>query len=364
MNALSATAINSAHVKRILVRSTDGIGDAVMAFPFMQRLRELEPDAHIAVLCQAHIQDLWQRNPYLNEVIGFDRTPDIRALRRCRFDLAVLLSGAFRPAWECWRAGIPRRVGFAGHHRRRLLTDVVLESHSEQPVPRQLTVAGITFAAAHYPTPRHQAHRYLDLISHLGGNRDLTPPKLRLEAGQLPALTKFLHEGARSFIGIHPGTEHGPAQRWPAERFAEAARLIADEFPCRWIIFGDPGEVALAADIERRLREAGADDRAIINVAGKTTLMELCQLLSCCKLVLTNDTGPMHLTAALGIPLVAVFGSTSPELTGPLGPHCAVVRGQAECAPCFLRECPIDLRCMQSISVAEVVAAALKLLKV
>jgi hypothetical protein len=124
---------------------------------------------------------------------------------------------------------------------------------------------------------------------------------------------------------------------------------------------GSAQEVAIATTIEQRLRAQLTDERDVVNVAGKTTLPELCQLIKFCRLLLTNDTGPMHLAYALGTPLVAVFGSTSPELTGPLGPHCAVVRADVECAPCFLRECPIDFRCMNSISTDQVVEAALKL---
>ena len=362
MKPLPASAIDPRRRQRILIRSTNWIGDAVLTFPLVQRLRELEPNAHLAVLCRAKLRDLWQRNPHVNEVIAFDATPNLRALRAQQFALAIVLPNSFRSAWECWRARIPRRVGFAGDHRRWLLTDVVYEPRDELPRRRQLTVAGVTFTTKHYPALRHQAHRYLDLISHLGGNRDLTPPKLRLEAGQLPPLTKFLHEGARGFLGIHAGAEFGSAKRWPAERFAEAARRLADEHPCRFILLGGPGEEAIAGEVERHLRAAGATDRDIINVAGRTTLMELCGLLSCCRLVLANDSGPLHLAGALGIPVVAIFGSTAPELTAPLGAHAAVVRGQAECAPCFLRECPVDRRCLNSITVEQVVAAALPLL--
>lgn len=362
MKTAPLSPINSARVKRILVYSTSEISDTILSFPFVHRLRELEPEAHLAVLCPANLHDLWQRNPHLNEVIAFDPAPDIRDLRQREFDLALILPNSCRAAWECWRAHIPRRIGFAGHRRRWLLTDVVLGSRSEQAVPRQCTVAGVTFTTQHFPTPRHQAHRYLDLISHLGGNRDLTPPRLRLDVGQLPALKHLLGSGERTFIGILTGPADNPAKQWPADRLADAARRIAEEHPCRLLILGGPGEVALAADIERRLRDAGVTEQTLVNAAGKTTLMELCQLLSCCKLVLANDTGPLHLTAALNIPLVALFGSTAPELTGPLGSQSVVLRGQAECAPCFLRECPIDFRCMQSLTVEQVVAAALKLL--
>ena len=343
---------------RLLVRTANWIGDSVMTMPAVQRLHELEPTAHIALLCPAKVQDLWRHNPFVSEVIPFDERAPIARLRSGRFDTALLFPNSFRSAWECWRAGIPRRVGFAGHQRRWLLTDVVAERQAEQPISRTVTVAGRTFAVKHFPTIRHQVHRYLDLISYLGGNRDLVSPKIWLGPGDPPALTKFLHEGARPFIGIHAGAEYGPAKRWAPARFAEAARHIGAEYPCRWLVFGAAGEIETARTIEQLLRQSFPNERDVINVAGQTTLLELCALIKFCRLLLTNDTGPMHLAYALGTPLVAIFGSTSPELTGPLGPHCAVLREPVECSPCFLRECPIDFRCMERITVDQVVAAA------
>jgi heptosyltransferase-2 len=136
---------------------------------------------------------------------------------------------------------------------------------------------------------------------------------------------------------------------------------VSGEIACRWLIFGGPGDTAIAGQIETGLRAALGDDRAVINVAGKTTLLELCQLLKFCRLLLTNDTGPMHLADALGTPLVAVFGSTSATLTGPTGKWSRVVNAPVECNPCFLRECPIDFRCMKSITTEMVTDAVLKL---
>ena len=362
MKPFPESAIVSAHQPRILVRTTNWIGDTVMTMPAVQRLHEIEPRAHIALLCPAKVQDLWRHNPFVSQVIPFDPDAPIGELRRGQFDTAVIFPNSFRSAWECWRAGIPRRVGFAGHQRRWLLTDVVDEPRNEQPIYRLVTAAGQTFQVKQFPVIRHQVQRYLDLISWLGGNRDPVPPRIWLGPGDLPALTKFLHEGTRPFFGIHAGAEFGPAKRWLPERFAEAARRIGEEVPCRWLIFGAEGDSDIANAIEQKLRESCPGERDIVNVAGKTTLMELCELIKFCRLLLTNDTGPMHLAYALGTPLVAVFGSTSPELTGPLGPHSSVVREPVECSPCFLRECPIDFRCMNFITAEQVARAALKLL--
>ncbi|MCG3148561.1 MAG: ADP-heptose--LPS heptosyltransferase 2 [Verrucomicrobiae bacterium] len=351
MKPSEQSAIVNTHPKRILVRATNWIGDTVMTLPAVQRLRELEPDAHLTVASPEKLADLWRHNPHVNDVLT-------GPLPRRQFDLAIIFPNSFRSAWECYTAGIPRRVGFTGHWRRALLTDALPDP--EQSRYEKLTVAGKQFERKIFPVIRHQSHRYLDLIGHLGGNRTHCPPKLWIAAGEIPALTKFLHEGSRPFFGINAGAEYGPAKRWPAENFISVAKNISAEVACRWLIFGGPGDTAIAGQIETDLRTA-LDDRSVVNVAGKTNLLELCQLLKFCRLLITNDTGPMHLADALGTPLVAIFGSTSAPLTGPTGKHSRVVNVPVECNPCFLRECPVDFRCMQAISVDQVTAAARQL---
>jgi heptosyltransferase II len=346
---------------RILVRATNWIGDSVMSMPAVQRLRELEPEAHIALLCPAKLHDLWRHNPFVNEVIPFDRKPNIRMLKQNNFDVAVIFPNSFRSGWEARCAGIPCRVGFAGHWRKTLLTDVVPEPAGAKPQYANVTVAGKTFKTKRYTSIRHQVYDYLDIISHLGGNGAIVRPQVWLAPGELPSLTKFLYEDPRPFIGINAGAEYGPAKRWMADRFADAAARITEEIPCRWLLLGGPGDVEIANIIETKLRASVDDAPAIVNVAGKTTLMELCQLIKFCRLLLTNDTGPMHLADAVGTPVVAVFGSTSAELTGPLNKHSRVVREPVECSPCFLRECPIDFRCMNGVTVDRVVRTVLEL---
>jgi heptosyltransferase-2 len=332
---------------RILVRGTNWIGDAVMTMPAVQRLRELMPHAHISLLCPAKLHDLWRHNPFLNEVI--------HELGDRQFDVAVIFPNSFRSAWECRK--IPVRVGFAGHWRRKLLTHIVDEPQSERAIYKSVTVAGKTFKTKSFPVIRHQVHRYLDLISYLGGNRDLVRPKIFFAIEDLPPLTTFLTDDGRPCFGINAGAEYGPAKRWPAERFADVVRRVSEQMDCRWLILGGPGDAGIAGEIERAL---GAEHR-VVNVAGKTTLMELCLLLRFCRVLLTNDTGPMHLAAAVDTPVVAIFGSTSSELTGPLGRHVRVVHEDVECSPCFLRECPIDFRCMNRITVEQVAEAVLTL---
>ena len=157
---------------------------------------------------------------------------------------------------------------------------------------------------------------------------------------------------------MNPGAEYGPAKRWPAERFIAAAQEIQNRTGCRWLVLGGKSDVELAGSIASKL--VGS-----VNLAGRTSLRELCAVLKLCRVLLTNDTGPMHVAAALGTPVVALFGSTSPELTGPGlpgGEPAGIVKGDAPCAPCFLRECPIDFRCMLGIETSRVVAAVLQAL--
>jgi heptosyltransferase II len=342
---------------RILIRGTNWIGDAVMTMPAVHRLRELEPDAHITLLCPAKLHDLWRHNPFLNAVIAEDE------LRPGQYNVAIIFPNSFRSAWECCRARIPTRIGFTGHWRRGLLTHVVREPAAEQPVRKQITVADKTFEVKSFPVIRHQAHRYLDIIAFLGGNRALVQPKIWLAPGAIPPITKFFREDSRPVLALNAGAEYGPAKRWKPERFAEVAERVTTEIPSRWLLLGGPGDVDLASQIERSLLARLGNQGAVINVAGKTTLLELCELIKFSKLLLTNDTGPMHIATAVGTPVVAIFGSTSAELTGPLGPHATVVNARVECTPCFLPECPIDFRCMNSITPTQVAEAVLRQLR-
>src|SRR2546423_2967024 len=170
-----------------------------------------------------------------------------------------------------------------------------------------------------------------------------------------PEMRKFLPRlktnGAPAKIGLCPGAEYGPAKRWLPERFAEVALAIAEQRPVQWILFGTAADKETGAVIESAL---GAH---CTNRIGQTTLDQLATELSECALLLTNDTGTMHLATLLGVPVVAIFGSTEPLLTGPLGNARHIIHHQVECSPCFLRECPIDFRCMKAVSVEEVVAA-------
>jgi len=162
-------------------------------------------------------------------------------------------------------------------------------------------------------------------------------------------------------FGLNPGAEYGPAKRWPIERFIATAKEIQQRTHCTWILFGGPNDAELGNQIQSAVGPA-----ASLNLAGKTSLRELMCLIKLCRVFLTNDTGPMHIAAALGVPVAAIFGSTSPELTGPVSSgetRHQILASDAPCAPCFLRECPIDFRCMNGINVERVVEAVVALAK-
>jgi lipopolysaccharide heptosyltransferase II len=158
-------------------------------------------------------------------------------------------------------------------------------------------------------------------------------------------------------IGLCPGAEYGPAKRWFPERFAESAKKIAAQSSVQWILFGTIRDTAIGQRIA-----AALGDRCV-NQIGQTTLDQLIDELRECRLVLTNDTGTMHLAALLGVPVVAIFGSTEPRLTAPLGNDHIILRHHVECSPCFLRQCPIDFRCMKAVTVDEVADSVLSMLR-
>jgi heptosyltransferase-2 len=189
---------------------------------------------------------------------------------------------------------------------------------------------------------------YLQIARALGSDAEIAEVTSEMRAhSNAPAMQK---------VGLCPGAEYGPAKRWLPERFAEAAAAIATQMPMQWILFGTKNDAVNGNQIADSL------GNSCINRIGQTTLDQLIEELRECRLLLTNDTGTMHLATLLGVPVVAVFGSTDPRLTGPLGRGHRVIRHQVECSPCFLRECPIDFRCMKAITVEEVVAVATSLL--
>ena len=365
---------------RILVRGTNWLGDAVMTTPALLRLRGKFPDAYIVLLTPEKLGDLWTNHPAISETISFAPGENVfsvgRKLRAGNFDLALVLPNSPRSALEVWLAGIPQRIGCARPWRNWFLTRAV-PARAEAVKMRKRSIGEIRQLAAADASRRtdhndraftsaataHQMHEYLHLAGVLGANPEPLTPQLFVTPGEIEAVNKKfdLSKIERPLLGLNPGAEYGPAKRWPMEKFIAAASEIQKRTNCTWLVFGGHADVDIANRIESAM---ASPPSAIWNLAGKTSLRELMTLLKICRVLLTNDSGPMHVATALGTPAVVPFGSTSPELTGPGlpgDPQHRLLKSDALCSPCFLRECPIDFRCLNGIGIERVVEAVLSL---
>ena len=366
--------------EKILVRSVNWLGDAVMTTPSLQRLREAKPNAHISLLTHAKLADLWRHHPAIDSVLTFNSDDGVLAvakkLRAGKFSTALVLPNSQRSALEVFFARIPERVGLVRPWRNCFLTRRVvprreeIRMHKRGPAEVQHLITAISSdATPKIPASAHQLHHYLHLVAALGANPQPLAPHLEVNEAEVIAVKKRFgvrEDNRAPLLGINAGAEYGPAKRWPRERFVAVAIEIQRRTACQWWIFGGKADEELANVIASEIAAAHAGPAdSVRSVAGQTSLRELCAALKACRLVITNDTGPMHVAAAVGTPVIVPFGSTSPELTGPGLPGDVkhrLIKANVPCSPCFLRECPIDFRCMQSISVETVVDAALKIL--
>ena len=331
-------------LRSILVVGPNWLGDAVLTLPTLANLRRSFPGARITLLVRPWVSDLFRPSPFIDELIEAPRRNQlgwaVTGLRPRRFELALLLPNSFRMAFISTLAGIPHRIGYVTDGRGPLLTVGV----------RRLS-----------GTSSHQVDFYLDLLRSLRWDAWERPARLTLPPGSDAEAERLLAaSGLRSdalLIGINPGAAYGTAKRWPADRFAEAADLLAHRLGTTALLFGSPTEAPLTRAIRERMRGAAID------FGGRTTLVAFTGLLGRCRLLLTNDTGAMHVAAALGVSCVALFGPTDPVHTGPLGPGHRILRKPPACSPCRYRDCPIDHRCMRGLGVEEVVAAAERLLE-
>ncbi|MFO0697625.1 MAG: lipopolysaccharide heptosyltransferase II [Nitrospira sp.] len=340
--------------KNILVRAPNWIGDAVMCEPALRGLRSLFPDAEVTMLAKSVVAELFSAAPELNRVLVYDdkgahagisgKWELAGLLRRYGFDFAVLFQNAFEAAFIAWLAGVPQRYGYATDGRVFLLTEPVAVPERRQSV--------------------HQVEYYWNLLKPLGLSGSAPLPTLHVRTEESHALEVRLAAlgsgDSDIMIGINPGSTYGRAKRWLPERFAEVASRLAGQIghdegrPAVVVILGAKGEESLGEEIASRI-----NGRSVV-LSGGTTIRELMAVVTRCRLLITNDTGPMHVAAACGVPVVAVFGPTDSRTTAPYGRERSVVREAVDCAPCLLRECPIDHRCMTRISVDRVYEAAVQ----
>lgn len=367
---------NASARENILVRGVNWLGDAVMSVPALRRLREAKPGARITLLAPEKLAGLWEGQPFLDELLLFSPADKLwqtaRRLRSKKFSAAAAFPNSMRSALELWLAGIPQRAGYARPWRTLFLTHPVPPRAGALPMRRRsageirrLIARGES--PPQVPASAHHIHDYLRLAAALGASCEPLPPRITISQEEAEGIAARLglpaaREG-RPFLGLNPGAEYGPAKRWPVESFVAAGIAIHRATGCRWIIFGGPSDNQIAQEVSTGLGRQ-LPGLPVINLAGQTTLRELAGALKCCRLLLTNDSGPMHLAAAVGTPVVVPFGSTSPEMTGPiLSAGAQILRAPGiPCAPCFRRNCPIDFRCMRGIACDAVVAAALRAL--
>ena len=325
------------------------IGDFVMATPILSDVRKAFPKALITVMCRIGVCQLLEIDPDINEIFCFskasgfnrrDRHRDlIEKIRQGRYDLGILLTNSFSSSWWFYRGNVTYRIGYRSNFRSFLLT------HPIHP-PLQLR-------------KQHLVKTYKMLLSVLGIPVSKTAPRLYLADQEIQTAKELLKQQGMQesdiLIGINPAAAYGSAKCWLPERFTQVAHKLLQNEKIHLVFFGDQGSIPLIKSICRTL-----PTRAI-NLAGLTSLRELASLISLCRVFLSNDSGPMHIADALGIPVVALFGSTNEIMTGPFS-KARVIHKHVACSPCYKRTCPIDFRCMKAIEVEEVYQQVLQAL--
>jgi heptosyltransferase-2 len=354
-------------IQNLLIRGTNWVGDSILSLPALKRVRQIFPQAHITLLVLPWVSGIYDECTAVDEVVVYDRAAThrglqgrirlVRWLRQRRFDAAILFQNAFEAALLAALAGIPIRAGYDRDGRGWLLSHRV-------PVDQRVSQL-------------HQTYYYLDLIDQLlqcervalstaalRASTDPTPgmPDISLQVSHSRKLLAKAIMQARgvdfrtNVVGVNPGASYGSAKRWLSDRYASLLdKLIEHEAAV--VIFGAANEIAIAQSIQSTMRHPP------VILSGRTRLSELIAMIACCNLFITNDSGPMHLAAALRVPTLAIFGPTDAIATGPMSPSAVVLNKSVECSPCLLRECPIDHRCMTQISVEEVYQHATRMLR-
>lgn len=338
MKVASSRAIDKTEIRRILVRATNWVGDAVMGMPALDALRRNFPQCHLAVLARPWVAPLYEHHPGVDEILPYRRGQGffqdalemiqvIRCIRRRRFDLAVLFQNAFEAALIAWLGGVPLRVGYDTDARRLLLSHAVLRD------PSILT--------------EHQVEYYLAILRAMSWEAPAAEPRLFVGPKEAAAVESLLarHGIAESdpIVGLGPGAVFGPAKRWPVDRFAAIADWVIEQWGAKIVLVGSAQDRTTGLDLTRAMKHEAAD------LCGKTALGEALALIRRCRFFVSNDSGLMHVAAALGVPTAAVFGSTDPAATGPRGKWTRIVKQDLPCAPCLKPSCREGYPCLRSI---------------
>jgi len=336
-------------IKSIVVRGTNWVGDAVMTIPALRELRRLFPEARITLATRSWAKGLFEDAEFIDDLMVHEGSGlrsvvrQVRAWRKHSFDLAVLLPNSLETALVASLARVPLRIGYATDGRHRLLThplDLPDSRNSEHEVFYYLNIV----ARLERLVNREQSFLKTqpDASLDVAGHRKVAAKDLLRRHG-ITGLT----EGA-PLIALCPGSINSRAKRWPSDRYAALADRFIDDWRADVLLIGS------AAEEEVSLEVCGRMQNNPVVLTGKTELAELVAVLSLVDLLVTNDTGPAHIAAALGRPTLVIFGPTNPLTTRPFSPYGEIVRQPPDCAPCMLRDCPIDHRCMTAISSDEV----------
>jgi heptosyltransferase-2 len=339
------------HVNSILIRGTNWIGDVIMTLPAIAAVRETFPHAKVTVLAKPWVADVYGICKDVDEIFIF-QSPGVhhgivgkyrlaRELQKKEFDAAILLQNAIEAAIIAWLARIPIRVGYNSDGRGFLLTHSVVRTDEIRKV--------------------HQINYYLEMLKSVGFRSSQRDINLALDNDYRAVADDILkkhHIGQNSVtIGIAPGATYGPAKMWFPERFAAVADRLVDDFSAHILLFGSDN------DRDRAERVQQSSNNMFLNLAGNTSLKEALALISRCDLFISNDSGLMHVAGALGIPLVAIFGSTNPVTTSPIGKKSIILRKDVSCSPCLKKMCPTDFRCMDLITIEDVYDRVKRLLE-
>ncbi|MCE5244890.1 MAG: lipopolysaccharide heptosyltransferase II [Syntrophobacteraceae bacterium] len=326
-------------IRKILVRVPNWIGDAVMATPALSVIRASFPDARITLAANPVVAELFSHHPSCDEIAVFDKKGAHRGflgsfrfsreLRSGGFDLAILLQNAMEAAILAAIAGIRLRAGYRSDGRGILLT---------HGIPLRKTDLRL-----------HHTDYYLGMLERLG--LPIRHDGLVLHCTEEETAWARRQLGEGNWAAVNPGAAYGSAKRWFPERFAAVADAIRSEFGFRILLIGGPGEKEIGRQIESLMPARP------FNMIGKTSVRQMMALLSLCRLMVTNDSGPMHVAAALRVPIAALFGPTDHATTSPLSAACRIIRKDTACAPCLKRVCPTDHRCMTAIAAEDVIAA-------
>lgn len=345
-------------LSRIVIRGTNWIGDAVMTIPALREIRRIFPNAWLSLLVKPWVADLFSGAGYADEVISpagwvRDGLKEFLSVRRAliagTFDAAILLPNAASSALLAWSARIPRRAGFATGGRSLLLTDSIpltketkcgFQLFSYLRLVSEIEKRWVGADTVRFDNPRYE----LDL-----GARE------RAQGRELLA-AHGLHPG-QPVVAMVPGSTNSRAKRWLPSRFAETGDALREKFGAQIILMGAAGDRETGEQVTAQSRDQ------IRNLIGRTSLRETIAILANCDLVISNDTGPAHIAAALRRPVLTIFGPTNFNSIRPYSDTAETMHQPVECSPCMLRDCPIDHRCMARITSEMVIESAARMLE-